>query len=344
MDHVAEHLRRRKAPTRGGRARSPSSCPPGTKCGELRRRRRQLEQREGHRRRLVRVRRVVARDAEPRADGADYQRHRPLPRRLATSTAAGSTRRCSPASACTGQRAVQAGDHARLRARRERQAVLEERRSRRRAPEGKKVSYIEPDDGHQEVAAPRCSGCGSRRPSSAPTSRTRRRSSTALAEWYRKLRNTARFLLGNLKDFDPDRARSLDRDARRSIATCSRGSTSVVDARAQGVRGVRVPRRAPPARRLRHRRHLGVLRRRHEGSPVLRCRRLAGAARRAGRACTSACARSRRWRRRSCVHRRGHLAATCRSARAIPTACTSRCSRGAARPMRRALAAGLRRC
>jgi isoleucyl-tRNA synthetase len=26
-----------------------------------------------------------------------------------------------------------------------------------------------------------------------------------LAEWYRKLRNTARFLLGNLKDFEPDR-------------------------------------------------------------------------------------------------------------------------------------------
>jgi isoleucyl-tRNA synthetase len=26
-----------------------------------------------------------------------------------------------------------------------------------------------------------------------------------LAEWYRKLRNTARFLLGNLKDFDPDK-------------------------------------------------------------------------------------------------------------------------------------------
>ena len=26
-----------------------------------------------------------------------------------------------------------------------------------------------------------------------------------LADWYRKLRNTARFLLGNLKDFDPDR-------------------------------------------------------------------------------------------------------------------------------------------
>src|SRR5207247_1950351 len=27
-----------------------------------------------------------------------------------------------------------------------------------------------------------------------------------LAEWYRKLRNTARFLLGNLKGFDPDKA------------------------------------------------------------------------------------------------------------------------------------------
>ena len=31
-----------------------------------------------------------------------------------------------------------------------------------------------------------------------------------LSEWYRKLRNTARFLLGNLKDFDPDRHSRAD--------------------------------------------------------------------------------------------------------------------------------------
>ena len=31
-----------------------------------------------------------------------------------------------------------------------------------------------------------------------------------LSEWYRKLRNTARFLLGNLKDFDPDRYHRAD--------------------------------------------------------------------------------------------------------------------------------------
>jgi isoleucyl-tRNA synthetase len=35
-----------------------------------------------------------------------------------------------------------------------------------------------------------------------------------LSEWYRKLRNTARFLLGNLKGFDPDRYRRADLEQR----------------------------------------------------------------------------------------------------------------------------------
>ena len=70
--------------------------------------------------------------------------------------------------------------------------------------EGKKTSYIEPDS----VIAK--SGAEMFR---LWVGATEFRSDIAysqtildgLSEWYRKLRNTARFLLGNLKDFDPDR-------------------------------------------------------------------------------------------------------------------------------------------
>jgi len=78
--------------------------------------------------------------------------------------------------------------------------------------EGKKTSYIEPD--------------GVIKKSGAELFRlwvgaTEFRSDIAysqtildgLSEWYRKLRNTARFLLGNLKDFDPDRYQRADFEA-----------------------------------------------------------------------------------------------------------------------------------
>ena len=43
-----------------------------------------------------------------------------------------------------------------------------------------------------------------------------------LSEWYRKLRNTARFLLGNLKDFDPDRHTRAEVDAKNQLAGIDR--------------------------------------------------------------------------------------------------------------------------
>ena len=58
-------LREARAPTRGGRAPSPSWCRRG-RVREVRRRRRPARAREGHRRRLVRVRRVVAGDGGAR--------------------------------------------------------------------------------------------------------------------------------------------------------------------------------------------------------------------------------------------------------------------------------------
>jgi isoleucyl-tRNA synthetase len=43
-----------------------------------------------------------------------------------------------------------------------------------------------------------------------------------LSEWYRKLRNTARFLLGNLKDFDPDRHTRAGIEAKDAFAGIDR--------------------------------------------------------------------------------------------------------------------------
>ncbi|HMG57435.1 MAG TPA: class I tRNA ligase family protein, partial [Kofleriaceae bacterium] len=44
----------------------------------------------------------------------------------------------------------------------------------------------------------------------------------SLSEWYRKLRNTARFLLGNLKDFDPDRHHRADYETKEELAGIDR--------------------------------------------------------------------------------------------------------------------------
>jgi isoleucyl-tRNA synthetase len=69
--------------------------------------------------------------------------------------------------------------------------------------EGKKVSYIEPDAVIKKSGAEmfRLWVASTEFRSDIPYSQT---ILDGLAEWYRKLRNTARFLLGNLKDFDPN--------------------------------------------------------------------------------------------------------------------------------------------
>jgi isoleucyl-tRNA synthetase len=70
--------------------------------------------------------------------------------------------------------------------------------------EGKKVSYIEPDAVIKKSGAEmfRLWVASTEFRSDIPYSQT---ILDGLAEWYRKLRNTARFLLGNLKDFDADK-------------------------------------------------------------------------------------------------------------------------------------------
>ncbi len=70
--------------------------------------------------------------------------------------------------------------------------------------EGKKTSYIEPDGIIQKSGAElfRLWVGATEFRADITYSQT---ILDGLSEWYRKLRNTARFLLGNLKDFDPDR-------------------------------------------------------------------------------------------------------------------------------------------
>ena len=70
--------------------------------------------------------------------------------------------------------------------------------------EGRKTSYIEPDSVIKKSGAEmfRLWVASTEFRSDIPYSQA---ILDGLAEWYRKLRNTARFLLGNLKDFDPDR-------------------------------------------------------------------------------------------------------------------------------------------
>jgi isoleucyl-tRNA synthetase len=70
--------------------------------------------------------------------------------------------------------------------------------------EGKKTTYIEPDSVIAKSGAEmfRLWVASTEFRADIPYSQT---ILDGLAEWYRKLRNTAKFLLGNLKDFEPDR-------------------------------------------------------------------------------------------------------------------------------------------
>ena len=72
-----------------------------------------------------------------------------------------------------------------------------------RKAEGKKINYIEPDAVIKKSGAElfRLWVASMEFRTDITYSQT---ILDGLAEWYRKLRNTARFLLGNLKDFDPD--------------------------------------------------------------------------------------------------------------------------------------------
>ncbi|MEO7730394.1 MAG: isoleucine--tRNA ligase, partial [Kofleriaceae bacterium] len=87
--------------------------------------------------------------------------------------------------------------------------------------EGKKTSYIEPDGVIKKFGAElfRLWVGATEFRSDITYSQT---ILDGLSEWYRKLRNTARFLLGNLKDFDPDRYHRADFESKEAFAGIDR--------------------------------------------------------------------------------------------------------------------------
>ena len=200
-------------------------------------------------------------------------------------------------------------------------------RSRRRRPRARRSSYIEPDGVIKKSGAEmfRLWVALDRVPQRHPVladdpRRARRVVSQAPQHRAVPARQPAR---ASIRTPRPHRSCN----ARRSIATCSRGSTTFVARARDAYERVRAPRRASPARRLRHRRPVGAA---TATSPRIGCTptrstRPRGAPRRS--CSTSACARSRRSRRRSCASPPRTSGSTCRSAPAIPTACTSRRSR-----------------
>jgi isoleucyl-tRNA synthetase len=117
-----------------------------------------------------------------------------LSRRVRTSTAAGSTRRCSSSCMLNGVPPYKALLDARLRRRQRRPQDVEvegqRRRRRRRSP---------------TRSAPRSCGCGSRRPTSPGDMAIGDEILKRVVESYRRIRNTLRFLLANTADFDAKR-------------------------------------------------------------------------------------------------------------------------------------------
>ena len=89
-----------------------------------------------------------------------------------------------------------------------------------------------------------------------------------LADAYRRIRNTCRFLLGTLADFDPDQDRvSYAADGRaRPLGAAAPGRAD--RARAEGLRRVPVPRRLPLGPQLLRGGPVGALPRHHQGPPL----------------------------------------------------------------------------
>ena len=166
-----------------------------------------------------------------------------------------------------------------------------------------------------------------------------------LVEAYRRIRNTARFLLGNLYDFDPGARRACrTRRCRSSSAGRCTARTRSPTRVPRGLRGVRVPRRLPRAQQLLQRRPERALPRRAQGPPLLRARRRAGAPRDADGAARASSTRScGSWRRscRSPPRRSGSYHAGARPSRErVPRrASASRRRRGATTRWRRASSA-----
>ena len=171
--------------------------------------------------------------------------------RAPTSTAAGSTRRCSPSSATRGQAPYKAvlthgwvlDEHGKP------YSKSEIAQGARRAARRSTTSSPTVVDGEERrrAAAPVDGG----RPTTRATSSSREAILNQLGESYRKIRNTCRYLLSNLYDFVPARDR-LDDD--RAARAGSAGAGPAARARPPDLRGLpalRLPRGGAAAQRLR---------------------------------------------------------------------------------------------
>ena len=100
--------------------------------------------------------------------------------------------------------------------------------------------------------ARKCCGCGSRRSNSTKTCASPTRSSTRLTDAYRKLRNTFRYVLGNLADFDPaNRCGAGGPSCSKSISGFCCEAEDLVRKLPRLVRRIRVPQGLPRGLRLR---------------------------------------------------------------------------------------------
>ena len=91
-----------------------------------------------------------------------------------------------------------------------------------------------------------------------------------VAEAYRKVRNTLRYLLSNLSDFDPARDSVAEDDLEELDRYALNRHRQVVGASPRGLRDLRVPPRLPPARAVRGRGPLVRLPRHPQGPALLR--------------------------------------------------------------------------
>ena len=218
-------------------------------------RRHDVRARARHPRRLVRFG-LEPRGRARRAARADLagrhvpRGHRPVPR-LVPVVAAGRPRHARA-------RAVSRSPHPRLRRRRAGPQDVEVGRQRRRAAAG-----------DRRRAAPTSCGCGCRWSTTATRSALGKEMLARNVEAYRKIRNTFRYLLSNLYDFDPARdavpaaAHARGRSLRAGALRAS-SSRRVL----RRLRRLRLPDRLPRAQRVRDGRPERVLPRRLEGSAL----------------------------------------------------------------------------
>ena len=187
--------------------------------------------------------------------------------RGATSTAAGSSPRSGPRSSPTARRPTGPSSP----------TASSWTRSRRRSPRAPPTRSPRRATPTSPNTAPTSSASGSPRRISGTTSPSRRRSSPTSGETYRLIRNTFRFQLANLFDFDAardavpaERMDALDRWALHQAAGLARRLR-------RGVRRLRVPPRLPALQPVLRGHALGDLPRHPEG-PALHARDRAPAA------------------------------------------------------------------